>query len=235
MKYLRPSFFFLQISSCRNDSCGPNFSTPPLSLNPRCLCMRADPERVRELPGPDAAHPVRHLPEKQGPRRAGRQGRGRRRRRGGGGHQEGGRCRGAGRCHDQQGSGRRRRRRQGRQPGVGGQGLFAVWDWEEHPKRGCLSLSVEQIGVGFCGLLRLLLLSSPSLPGGYPKHVVASILILGRCCTLQCSQAVSAKCVFLFHFPPALVLQLRLPAPDFSKKCIKLSEKFIQLRVLCCA
>lgn len=91
--------------------------------------MRADPERVRELPGLDAAHPVRHLPEKQGPRRAGRQGRGRRRRRGGGGHQEGGRCRGAGRRHDQQ----------GRQPGVGGQGLFAVvWDWEEHPKRGCL-------------------------------------------------------------------------------------------------
>jgi len=85
------------------------------------LSVRADPERVRELPGPGAAHPVLHLPEKQGPRRAGRQGRGRCCR-GRGGREEGGRCRGAGRRHDQQGRRRHRRRRQQgrRQPGVGG-------------------------------------------------------------------------------------------------------------------
>uniref|UniRef100_A0A453G7M9 Uncharacterized protein n=1 Tax=Aegilops tauschii subsp. strangulata TaxID=200361 RepID=A0A453G7M9_AEGTS len=67
--------------------------------------LHLHPQRVRELPGPDAAHPLRHLPEEQGPRcrrRAGRQGGGRRRRgRRGGGRQEGGRGGGDGRGKDQ--------------------------------------------------------------------------------------------------------------------------------------
>ena len=84
--------------------------------------VRADPQRVRELPGPGAADPVRHLPEQQGRRRAGRQGGGRR---GGGGREEGGRHSRAGRRHDQQ----------GRQPGVDcglcTQGLLVPAGWEE--------------------------------------------------------------------------------------------------------